>query len=211
MPSSQTDWDEKYRATRGPREDSPAGIVQELLPLLPQNGMALDLACGAGRHSLLLAASGYSVTVVDWSSAAIELLENSCLEAGIHSQRVKSLEGASPVARQRIYLLQANLEKLHLPLETYDLILCVNYLQRSLFPEFVRALRPGGFLVVETFTRAQLEFSDGPRNPDYLLDSGELRNAFPGLNPIFYRELRAGQGVASLLGQKPVTLTTPAG
>jgi SAM-dependent methyltransferase len=96
-----------------------------------------------------------------------------------------------------------DLKQLQLPENTFELILCVQYLQRSLFAELERALRPGGFLLFETFTRAQLEFDGGPRNPEYLLDSGELRTAFPELRVIFHRELRAGQGIASLLAQKP--------
>jgi hypothetical protein len=66
-----------------------------------------------------------------------------------------------------------------------------------------RALAPGGMLLFETYTRAQLEFSGGPRNPDHLLELGELRTAFPSLRLLFYRELRAGKGIASLIAQKP--------
>jgi len=43
----------------------------------------------------------------------------------------------------------------------------------------------------------------GPRNPNYLLERGELRTAFPGLRNLFYRELRAGKGIASLIAVKP--------
>jgi len=60
-------------------------------------------------------------------------------------------------------------------------------------------------LLFETFTQAQLEFAGGPRNPEHLLEMGELRNAFPELRVLFYGELRAGQGIASLLAQKPAT------
>jgi hypothetical protein len=49
---------------------------------------------------------------------------------------------------------------------------------------------------------AQLEFVGGPRNPDYLLESGELRSAFPGLRTLFYRELLAGKGIAGLIARK---------
>ena len=65
-----------------------------------------------------------------------------------------------------------------------------------------RALAPGGMLLFETFTRAQLEFEGGPKNPEFLLECGELRVAFPGLRLLFYRELRAGKGIASLLARK---------
>jgi len=44
---------------------------------------------------------------------------------------------------------------------------------------------------------------EGPRNPEHLLEVGELRTAFPGLEIVFYRELRAGQGIASLVARKP--------
>jgi len=65
------------------------------------------------------------------------------------------------------------------------------------------ALLPGGMVVFETYTRAQMEFAHGPHNPAFLLETGELRNAFPSLDLVFYRELRAGQGIASLVAQKP--------
>ncbi len=105
--------------------------------------------------------------------------------------------------RAGLDLIQANLEEMQLPERRFDLIICIQYLQRSLFPQMVRALRPDGVLLMETFTRAQLEFAGGPRNPAYLLETGELREAFPSLCVLFYRELRAGQGIASLLAQKP--------
>jgi hypothetical protein len=34
------------------------------------------------------------------------------------------------------------------------------------------------------------------------LELGELRTAFPGLRSLFYRELRAEKGIASLIAQK---------
>jgi len=202
MSSSQSDWDEKYRPTAAAQPAEPASIVQELLPLLPR-GPALDVACGTGRHSFLLGARGQHVTGVDWSGAGLEVLEARARAEGIPIRRISS---AAQIAKRHhggIDLVQADLEQLQLPENTFELILCVQYLQRSLFPELQRALRPDGFLLFETFTRAQLEFNGGPRNPEYLLDSGELRTAFPELRVIFHRELRAGQGIASLLAQKP--------
>jgi SAM-dependent methyltransferase len=202
MSSSQSDWDEKYRLTAAAQPAEPASIVGELLPLLPR-GPALDVACGMGRHSLLLRARGQHVTAVDWSSAGLEMLEAQARVEGIPIRRISSAEQIVKRHHSGIDLVQADLEQLQLPENTFELILCVQYLQRSLFPELERALRPGGSLLFETFTRAQLEFNGGPRNPEYLLDSGELRTAFPGLRVIFHRELRAGQGIASLLAQKP--------
>jgi hypothetical protein len=64
------------------------------------------------------------------------------------------------------------------------------------------ALVSGGMLLFETFTCAQLESDGGPKNPAYLLELGELRTAFPKLRIVFYRELRAGKGIASLIARK---------
>jgi hypothetical protein len=65
-----------------------------------------------------------------------------------------------------------------------------------------RALEPGGVLLFETFTQAQLNYPGGPRNPAYLLEPGELRTSFPELLVLFYRELNAGQGIASLVVER---------
>jgi SAM-dependent methyltransferase len=92
---------------------------------------------------------------------------------------------------------------MRLPVASFSLILCLHYLLRSLFPQMARALCPGGVLLFETFTRAQLNYAGGPRNPAYLLEPGELRTAFPELRVLFYRELNAEQGIASLVAQKP--------
>ncbi len=202
MPSSQSEWDAKYRLAAEAPLAEPASIVRELLPLLPR-GPALDIACGSGRHALVLAARHQHVTAVDWSGAGLDVLEARARAMRVPIRRISSLEKAGKSLPGGIDLMQPNLERLELPENSFELIICIQYLQRSLFPQLSRALRPGGVLLFETFTRAQLEFAGGPRNPEYLLEAGELRDAFPGLRVIFYRELRAGQGIASLVAQKP--------
>ncbi len=206
MPSSQSEWDAKHRlaAERAPAE--PASIVRELLPLLPR-GPALDLACGTGRHTLLIASRGQHVVGLDWSNVALEILGVRARAGRISVKRVGSFETSGRRAPRGIELFQTDLEQVELPEQAFDLVLCFQYLQRSLFPQMTRALRPGGVLLFETYTRAQLEFEGGPRNPDHLLGTGELREAFPALRVLFYRELRAGQGIASLLAQKPMKTT----
>ena len=201
MPSSQSEWDAKYRLAAEAPPSEPASIVRELLPLLP-SGPALDIACGAGRHALFLAARGQHVTGVDYSGVALDILE---VRARRQHLSLKRIDVFHPPGRHRhggLELVHTNLEETQLPDHCYDLILCVQYLQRTLFPQMVRALRPEGVLLMETFTQAQLEFSGGPRNPAYLLETGELREALPELGVVFYRELRAGVGIASLVARK---------
>jgi tellurite methyltransferase len=205
MPSSQSDWDAKHRLAAAGAPAEPVSIVRELLPLLPR-GPALDLACGTGRHTLLLAERGQHVLGLDWSSVALNILEVRARAERISVKRVGSFETSGRRASRGIELFQTDLEQVELPEQTFDLVLCFQYLQRSLIPQMTCALRPGGVLLFETYTRAQLEFEGGPRSPDHLLETGELREAFPTLRALFYRELQAGQGIASLLAQKPMKL-----
>ena len=201
MPSSRSEWDAKHRLAEAPAAE-PASIVRELLPLLP-TGEALDIACGTGRHALFLTARGQHVTAVDFSGVALDTLELRARSTHTPVRRSRVVQAPGRHLRGGLDLIQANLEEMQLPERRFDLIICIQYLQRSLFPQMVRALRPDGVLLMETFTRAQLEFAGGPQNPAYLLETGELREAFPSLCVLFYRELRAGQGIASLLAQKP--------
>jgi tellurite methyltransferase len=200
MPANVTEWDARHREARQDTPADPASIVSEWLPLLP-TGQALDLACGTGRHTLLLAGRGQSVTAVDWSGTALDILEDRARKAKLHVSRADTATLAHSRTRG-IRLIQANLEDIQLPYASFSLVLCLQYLQRSLFSQMARALEPGGMLLLETFTQAQLNYSGGPRNPAYLLEPGELSTSFPELHVLFYRELNAGQGIASLVAER---------
>jgi SAM-dependent methyltransferase len=200
MAASASEWNARHRAAAVEPPAEPAEFVRELLPLLPL-GPALDLACGTGRHTLLLASRQQHVTAVDSSDVALEILAR---RAQASHYAVSRIERAARLAHRQhgIQIWHANLEEVNLPSQAFSLVVCVNYLQRSLFPQIERALIPGGVLLFETYTVAQLEFAGGPRNPRYLLESGELRAAFPALRNLFYRELRAGKGIASLIARR---------
>jgi SAM-dependent methyltransferase len=152
-----------------------------------RRGRALDLACGAGRHALLLARHGFQVDAVDRDPGALAVLAAAARTEGL---------AVRPLA--------ADLETFPLPEAVWDLVLDVRYLQRSLAPAIAAALRPGGLLVFETFTVEQARLGR-PRNPDFLLRPGELSRMFPGLKTLaFEEEVRDGrEAVAALLARKP--------
>jgi tellurite methyltransferase len=200
MPANVSEWEARHRDAAEKPFAEPASIVSEWLPMLPM-GPALDLACGTGRHTRLLATRGQAVTGVDWSGAGLDVLEKHAKQTKLAVQRAAAEAAITPVARG-IQIVQADLEKTTLPKHAFALIVCVLYLQRSLFRQIAQALQPGGVLLFETFTRAQLKYAGGPRDPAHLLDAGELRIAFPTLEPLFYRELDAGQGIASLVARR---------
>ena len=140
--------------------------------LLPRAGDALDVACGRGRNALWLAGRGLRTRALDRDAAAVEFL-------GREAARRRA-----PVVAE-----VANLESdgVAFGADAYDVIVVVHYLHRPLFPALKAALRPGGLLVYETFTRGQEERGH-PRNPAFLLEHGELRELVQPLEIVVERE-----------------------
>src|SRR2546430_13928637 len=73
MPASLPEWDAKHRAAAQGTPAEAASFVRELLPLLPL-GPALDLACGTGRHTLLLAGRRRPITAGDRWGGGVGIL-----------------------------------------------------------------------------------------------------------------------------------------
>ncbi|MEE9285268.1 MAG: class I SAM-dependent methyltransferase [Dehalococcoidia bacterium] len=185
-------WDERYRG-RGEEERPPADFLVRHIDLLPGPGRALDVAMGTGRNALFLASRGYEVTGIDISPLAVERCQQEAQRRGL-----------------RIETICANLESYPLLAETFGVVLNLYYLQRELCPRLVEALRPGGVLVFETFTLEQPRFGWGPREEEFLLRPGELRELFLELEVLVYRESieeedeRGMKAVAGLVGRKRV-------
>jgi SAM-dependent methyltransferase len=158
-------------------------------------GPALDLACGRGRHALALAARGARTLALDRDAAALALLAAeararrlplACLRADLEGR------GALPVAPGRLGVLVVS-----------------RYLWRPLAPALAEALAPGGLLLYETFTQAQEKLRHGPRNPAFLLATGELPRLFPGLRVEAFEEglvesARGPEALARLAARRPV-------
>ena len=71
-------WDEKYANAALSERPPEALVVQVAETRTP--GRALDLACGLGRNALYLAAQGWQVTAVDYSTVALDILSERAAE-----------------------------------------------------------------------------------------------------------------------------------
>ena len=148
-------------------------------------GNALDIACGVGRNTHFLVASGFTVDAVDFSDYALSQVTD--------NEKIKKIE--------------VDLDTYDLAVNQYDLIVNINYLNRRLFPQIKDGLKRGGILIFETFIVAHGDFSQ-PKNKEFLLRKNELLHAFIGLAIIYYEErsdinLRGEQTrVASLIARK---------
>src|SRR5207248_10315913 len=122
---------------------------------------ALDVAMGRGRHAVVLAHAGFHTAGVDAKLDAVRQARAAAAEAGV-----------------TIHGWCADLTQHPLPIARFDVVVVTRYLQRDLFPALQRSVRPGGFLLYETFTTAQRLLKTGPTSPDHLLEPGELRARF---------------------------------
>jgi SAM-dependent methyltransferase len=169
--SDRSRWDERYRIGDWADIDEPATILRRAEAWLKQPGLALDVACGAGRNALYLARRGFTVIAVDISWEGLQRLA--------HRARAEELP---------IHIVHADLEHFHLKDACFDLIINNRFLLRSLFPAFVRALKPGGLLLFETLNVDEIEVLGGDIRREYALERGELRQAFSDLEILFYEE-----------------------
>ena len=138
---------------------APSAWVERFLPLILP-GEALDLACGRGRHTRLLAARGLRVIAADRDEALLPGLTND----NVKTISIDLEQGPSPA-----------LDALLRPAR-YAGIVVTNYLHRPLLPMLLDALAEGGVLIYETFGQGNAEFGK-PSNPAFLLQPGELLSA----------------------------------
>ena len=157
--------------------------------LLPASGSALDVASGSGRNALWLAARGLDTLAVDRNVAAVEGIRGAAAHRGI------------PL---RAEVMDLETETTTLPVAAFDVVVVVHYLHRALFPALKAALRPGGLLVYETFTREQAGRGK-PTNPAFLLEPGELRELVTPLQILTEREGDfEGKWLASVIAARPL-------
>jgi tellurite methyltransferase len=164
-------WDARYRAGAYSERAHPTALLAEWLDRSPR-GRALDIACGAGRNAVFLAAAGYTVDAVDISSAGLERGRAAADERGV-----------------AVSWCCADLEELPgaLPRGPYDLVVWVRYVNAALWPEIVSRLAPGGQVLVEQHLVTSAEVV-GPTSPAFRLAPGELARAAPDLVPVYLRE-----------------------
>lgn len=183
-------WDERYR--EGDWEDArgPSAIVRRALPWLPSEGLALDLACGAGRNAVFLAGRGLRVVAVDLS---VEGLRHTARKA-----RTRELP---------ILPVHADLGSFAVRSGSAQVIVNTHFLLRSTFPLILDALAPGGLLVFETFSVDEIDLLGGDIRREYALERGELARVFADLETLVLEEgvfprPEGERGLARLIARK---------
>lgn len=165
-------WERRYREGGYLPRPSPSSLLEQWTDRLPRGGRgrgrALDVACGAGRNALFLAAHGYQVDAVDGSPEALRL-------AGEQA----STHGLS------VHWIEADLDDYALPHGDYAVIVNCFYLNRPLLARLVDALADDGYIFVEQHLRTPLPV---PGNRDWRMEPNELLRTLSGLRIVSYEE-----------------------
>ncbi len=152
----------------------PSAWVVRFAGLVPRDGIVLDLACGAGRHTRLFVERGNRVVAVDRDLRGIEELKD---HPGVEPHELDLESGAPfPFAGR-----------------SFDAVVVANYLYRPILPDLVGALARGGVFLYETFAQGNQELGT-PKNPDFLLNRGELLDLVrPHLQVVAYEDLEVAE------------------
>lgn len=190
MSDTREKWDSIYGKNRG-LPVPPDRVLVENLHLLPREGTALELACGLGGNAVELARRGLETRAWDISPVAMGQLAEYARDQGLPLE-----------CEARDVVEQPPAEN------AYDVVVVCHFLDRAVVPHIIAALKTGGLLCYQTFTRTRVT-DTGPGNPEFRLADNELLKLFASLRVLVYREEgRVGdldegfRDEAMLVGQK---------
>lgn len=193
-------WNERYAGAEYVFGTDPNDFLAEHAARL--TGPVLALAEGEGRNAVFLAGLGLSVHGVDASEVGLAKAHALARARGVTiTSEVADLAGYEPPPDHFGAVISISA---HLP----------RAIRQRLYPLLERTLVPGGLLLLEAYSQAQLaRATGGPKDPDMLMSADKLRRELPGLEPVLLRELdrevREGArhtGLASVvqyIGRKP--------
>ncbi len=160
-------WDERFAQPEPVYGELPNAYLREQSLRLPPAGKILVPGDGYGRNGIWLANQGFQVSTVDLSPVGVARARQSAQAAGL----TMSIE-------------QADLASWTWPVDEFDAVASIFlHLPPGVRPrihgKMLGALKPGGLLIIEAFTPAQLRHSSGgPKQVELLCTAENLRSDF---------------------------------
>lgn len=167
---NKTFWNERYQANETTYGIEPNDFFKSQLDQLTPGKLLLP-AEGEGRNALYAARQGWQVTAYDFSEVA----------------RIKTLQQALHLNLLNIEYHVQDLSQIELPENTFDAIGIIfvhlpESIRKHLHGTCVQSLRPGGRIILEVFSKSQLQYnSGGPKDYDLLSSLEILQQDFAPL------------------------------
>jgi tellurite methyltransferase len=182
------DWDKRYREGFYDGAKEPHGLLRRFWRAIPK-GSVIDIASGSGRDCLFLAGQGFTVYGLERSREALNIARKAA--AGQKGQAI---------------FVQGDAERLPFRKNSVEGIMAFYFLARETIPVMQSLLKKGGLIIYETFLKRQNAI-DRRRNPDFLLDDGELLSLCSTFQLLHYEETVSFRGgkrraIAQYVGRK---------
>lgn len=164
---SASQWNERFSSPKYVYGEVANEFLQHRHTLIPKDSKVLVLGDGEGRNGVFLARKRCKVTSVDASSVGLE--------------KARALAAKHKVS---IETIEATLPNLEIEKGTWDAVVLIflhlpEGVRQAVHQLAIDALRPGGLLILEAFTPAQLgKPSGGPPSADMMYTSEILRADF---------------------------------
>ncbi len=170
-------WDEKFSADHYIYGTDPNDFLAAQVGAIPK-GRVLCIGDGEGRNGVFLATQGYQVTSVDSSRVGLGKAQKLAAEKGVTLETVV-----------------ADLNDFDMGHAAWDGVVSIychlpEPLRQKVHGNIVRALNPGGVLLLEAYTPKQLEYNmGGPPVVELMYTADILRRDLAGLEFEHLQEL----------------------
>lgn len=157
-----------------------------------EQGQVLDLACGKGQNGLYLKQYNIDILFADIQQVHLDHLVK---HENIAPSNVWCADFESETQIDAIELSKKQLQG----------VIVFRYLHRPLFEALKQSIKPGGFIIYETFTEQNKEFGR-PNNDQFLLKKDELKSLFKDWEILFYFEgikHNPDRAIAQIVCRKP--------
>lgn len=171
-------WNERYSGNSHHYGTTPNAFLVDCVAHIPP-GPVLCLGEGEGRNAVFIAGRGHAVTAADQSAVGLEKASRLAAERGTSLTTTVADLGTFAIAPGAWAAVVSIF--VHLPPSV----------RRAVHGRAAAGLQPGGVIILEAYTPAQVQFrTGGPvQQPELLMTLADLTEDFAGLELLIGREI----------------------